>query len=329
VLRTSASDAAAEDYRAAAVWALGGMGPAAAPAAEELRRLLPAADVYRRGHVAVALFEITGEYQAAVKLLAADLDKESVAVIGTGVIQAIEDLGPAAEGAAPALLRMLNLHGPYDGYRRAQAAEALAHLGPCEAPRAALPTLKRMMAADELPDNRFVAAEAIWNIDHDAATLMPWLTAAMDAGPANQRIAAMRVLAVMGTAAVAAGARLREITFESASPTVKRQAAETLDAISPTIPLDIRPAAPAALAQAWEDLASNRPAVACAAVWRLAEAGRPAADFLAERLKDSSPARPATGVPVSPMRRAARARQALVLQGYLGRQGREGRPPAP
>lgn len=308
------------EARAAAVQALAGMGSDAAPAAETLRRLLPAVSLYERHWVAVALFEVTGEYQSAVELLANDLnDRENWAYLDDAV-SAIEALGPLAEKAVPPLVGLLSRQGPWDRFTRYTAARALAGLGPSEATRAALPRLREMAETEESPWNRVGAAEALWQIDHETeAALKGLLGVLIDRG--NTFPEAMRVLATMGPAAARAVPVLYAIAESDPNPAFRQEATAAIAAIVTPDPNAGKPADAAAIARWWQDLMAAEADVACPAVWRLAEAGRPAADFLRQRMSNSS----ARGAEA---RRQARARQVLALQAWLFPE-EQGAPTAP
>lgn len=301
------------ERRAAAVQTLAGMGPDAAPAAETLRRLLPEVSLYERRWVAVALFEATGEYESAAELVAHDLNARESDAYLDDTLSAIVTLGPLAEKTVPSLIDLLSRQGPWDRFTRCAAARTLACLGPSEASRAAIPRLREMVETEESPWNRVAAAEALWHIDHEAeAALRALLGVLIDRG--NTFPEAMRVLTIMGPAATRSVPVLYTIAESDPNPVFRQEAMAAITAIVTPVPNADEPNIEAAFARWWQDLKAEEAHVACPAIWRLAEAGAPAAEFLRQRMSGSLPKG-------AEARRQARARQVLALQAWRGSGG--------
>jgi HEAT repeat protein len=323
------------EQQSSAARALAMMGRAAAPAADMLRRQIPVVTNYEREWFSRALVEAVGEFDVSLPPLVEDLaiNNRHDDSYHEEAVAALVAIGPAAaDAAAPALERMVNSARPWDHYNHVMGADTLANMGPSDATRATLPSLKRMLGNEEWPDARRAAAEAIWQITHDAATAVPPLVELLkERGSEFPHVTA--ALKSMGPAAREARAAFEKIRDGDPNPMFRQYAAEALGTIVPAKDQPPRPAGDAEFARWWEDLQSDETHVACPAVWRLAEAGDAAMAFLKERTKggiealrqrlqsDVGKDTPAELAKVEgcggEIRRYYRAQQAMALRAFL------------
>jgi len=225
--------------RTAAVWALGQVGPAAAPERRELVRLLGDGDPFVRAGAAYALGGIGSAAAPAVPALIArlaDLDER----VRWRAVDALGKIGPRADSVEllAALVRETACPG------RGLAAEQLGRVG--GAAHAAVPDLIEA-TSDARPDVRWRAVWALGQIGPDAAPAVPALRTAL--ADADVRWRAAEALGEIGPTAAAAVPDLVPL-LEDPSSNVRWRVATALGAIG------VRRAAPP-LAAAACDLAEN------------------------------------------------------------------------
>jgi HEAT repeat protein len=180
----------------------GGADPAAAIAA--LLDLLLREDRVTGNSCAYALVEI-GEpaVPALVQALESKTTAREYAVI------ALQEAGPPAKAAVPALIRRLQEDD--DPHVRSPSAYALGRIGP--AAKAALPALTKALR-DSDGHVRINAADALRRIDNSSAGVPALIEVCKDPGPSNRCTAAM-VLGDFGPAAKDAVPALLELLKDS------------------------------------------------------------------------------------------------------------------
>ncbi len=190
-LRTLTADPVAA-VRVAAAEAIGLVGPAAAPVAEDLIALLKDTDETVRCRAAEALGRVADA--ATVPALVAELDAPSPGVRAAAA-RALGAFGPSAGPAAPALVRLLQ--DPEESVRQA-AGEAVGRVGPL--PEEATATLAEGLASSDTLV-RAQTAEAIGAIGESAADAAPALAEALSNGTDHVRAKAAEALGKIGESA--------------------------------------------------------------------------------------------------------------------------------
>ncbi|MFO1499228.1 MAG: HEAT repeat domain-containing protein [Verrucomicrobiota bacterium] len=115
--------------------ALGRIGPEAAAAGPALARLLSATSLSLRAEVAIALWRIT-RAPRGVDALIADLEHNGLALCSADSLIVLGEMGPAARGAVPTLVRKLQ-QSSSGGFISSQLTTALETLRKIDAQEAA------------------------------------------------------------------------------------------------------------------------------------------------------------------------------------------------
>ncbi len=210
--------------RRAAAEALGGLGPAAAPALDRLLELTRDADEDVRREAAEALRGLGPAAAPALDRLL-ELTRDADEDVRWLAARALGGLGAAA---APALDRLLELTRDEVRWVREAAAKALGGLGP-----AAAPALDRLLelTRDANPSVRWSAAEALGGLGPAAAPALDRLMdLTRDADDWGVRRSAAKALGGLGPAAAPALDRLLDLTRD-ADRSVRSAAAEALNRI--------------------------------------------------------------------------------------------------
>ncbi len=206
--------------RREAARALGGVGPAARTAREALLRALDDARQPVRWAAARALFDI-GVAAEDVPRLAALVRHPDAYVRGFAAF-ALGNLGPAAKPAVPALAEALALP---DAYARAGPAAALAQIGADAA--AAVPALVQGLA-DPDGDRRWKAARTLGRIGPAAREAVPALVRSLSDPNERARAYAARSLARIGVADESVMAALEHAASKDADETARGEARQAL-----------------------------------------------------------------------------------------------------
>ncbi len=158
--------------RAPVAYALGQIGPPAAPATGELAKLVGSNDTKVVTEAAVALAKIGPAAAGSVPALSAAL-KQSDCPNPHAILYAIGKMGPAAAGAKPELL---NLIGSKDHSVAVVAAWALTQVDPQSAEMSAnvVPVLTAGLG-DSRPETRQMAAQALGGLKSGAKQAIPAL----------------------------------------------------------------------------------------------------------------------------------------------------------
>lgn len=225
------------DVRSQAAYALAQIGPAARDAVPALREALRtrSSPVFP---LAYALWNITGRVDWVVPELVDLLDESNTP--GEEVFMLLARIGPAAQGAVPALRRYLtDIPRPAFVDPTLSAVQALGWIGPGARP--AVPDLEKLLDS-KWPEQRKSAALALWRIDRRARQAVPVLVEVLKGGRSS--------------AAAPAGVE--------AAPSVRAQAAEALGVIG----AEAREAIPA-LREASQDQDRDLRVAAAASLWCL------------------------------------------------------------
>jgi len=211
--------------RAAAAWAMGAMGPAAAPAVDALLAALrdPRAEV--RSRAVWALGRIGPAARAAVTTLVPLVDDPA---LSWRAIDALGGIGPPAEPAVPRLVRAL---ADTSGSVRWRAAQALGAIG--AGARAATPALLAALG-DAEGNVRLAAAEAAVRVEADAHVLAPALARASRDEDGRVRVAALHGLAQLGGRSRAELPAIIEATRDP-DPIVRAAAAHAVKHVGPSV----------------------------------------------------------------------------------------------
>jgi HEAT repeat protein/lysophospholipase L1-like esterase len=210
-----------EQVRRAAARALGALGPRARGVAPELFRALEDPKEAVRGEAARALVGLDVHESADVARLVRALQSTDPYVRGFAA-WTLGNLGPAAKAAVPALVAALDYE---EGYDRGGAATALAKMGP--AAREAVPALVAGLRSPD-GDHRWKAARTLGRIGPAAAEAVPALIQALDDSNEHVRIYAARALGRMGPHAREAIPAL-ERTAQDPDPNIREEAATALE----------------------------------------------------------------------------------------------------
>jgi HEAT repeat protein len=277
--------------RHGAALALGGAGFPAQEAIEPLAKALADADVGVRVTAARALWRLDpGRFEQLVSVLIGALagsDPPTTASAAVG----LEEIGPLAVAAVPALRKILNEN---DTLLHEQAARTLGRIGPLAAP--AVPDLVRLVrrereairalgaigpaARQAIPDlvevlktrSDLAAALALAQIDRTRAEGLPVLLRHAATASASERREAWLALSRLGPAA------------RDAIPTLLGEQHEGTQALRPFVLAQIGPESVAALKKALGDPRLRQ--VACEALAALGPAARDAAPALRRLLRD-------------------------------------------
>ncbi|MEX0776030.1 MAG: HEAT repeat domain-containing protein [Phycisphaeraceae bacterium] len=275
-----------------AIEALGLLGPRARVALPQVRKHWEIAkhDASQSGQInravlAPALWRLGGDHQEALAVLEKDLQGDD-SVVHDDCCRAVRQFGPLALSAVPACEALLKRGGQDDRSPRWRVMSLLKDLGPATPTRALLPLLRELMASEESPYNRRIAAEAYWTISGDAATTTTALVELLADRSSNLNWT-LQALADMGSEAASAAPALTTMAESDPAPGVRRQARQTLEAVSQA-QSHVAPS-PAMIQQWWNDLADEDQQVACRAVWRLARTKALTADSVEARLKREQP----------------------------------------
>jgi HEAT repeat protein len=209
-------------FRADVAYTLGQIGPAAAPATEDLAKLLGDADPKVSSEAALALAKIGAPASAAVPALIKAVEK-AIAGAGENPLEQQEDttgsaaayalgrIGPPAAGAAVDLLKAT---ASRDASLSLISAWALAQIEPGSA-KSAAKTLPILIAglAHSVPKYRQAAAESLGNLGPLAKDALAELqkTAKEDPDPAVRQTA-VQALEKIGQAAVKSEAGAKSIS---------------------------------------------------------------------------------------------------------------------
>ena len=181
------------NLRVPVAYTLGQIGPAAAPAADALAKLVADEDVNVATEAALALAKIGPAAKNAVPALCAALQKEGTNA--HAIVLALGNIGPAAAAAEPLLLKAM------DSKNRSLAVTAAAAFMQTEARSAkaaakAVPVLVAGLS-DALPETRKAAAESLGDLGPLAREAVPALQkAAKDDAKAVREAAAKALKAV-------------------------------------------------------------------------------------------------------------------------------------
>jgi HEAT repeat protein/lysophospholipase L1-like esterase len=293
-LVTALASASAVD-RAAAAWALGGLGDAGRVAIPALVRALGDARAEVRAGAAWSLGRLGDAARSAVPLLVAGLDDPDASARWRAG-EALGRIGPDA-AAIPALVQVLDRP---NSAGRGEAASALGRMGPSAS--AAVPPLVRALA-DAREEVRWRAAWALGEIGPAAHDAVPALVAALADAEIRWRVA--DALGSIGPAAAAAVPSLTA-ALEDESSNVRWRVAKALGRIGPAA----REAAPA-LVKALQDPQENVRLASVRALGRIEADPRLAVPALTRALDDPD----------------SRARQEAALS--LGRFGAAAQPAIP
>jgi HEAT repeat protein len=192
-----------EKFRVDVVYALGRIGPAAAPAAGELAKLVDDKNSRVAHEAIIALGEIGPGAKDAVPALAKGLDQEKDLDLNFAAIAfALGNIGPAAAAAEPALLRQLESK---DDNVRLLCAWALARIEPAKADVAAkaVPVLVDGLALPLVQD-RLLSAEALGGFGPLAASAADALKKAAAEENKDVQAAAAKALKAVETPSAAA-----------------------------------------------------------------------------------------------------------------------------
>jgi HEAT repeat protein len=203
--------------REAVCAALGNLGPAARPAAAELREHLDDGFDFVRGEAAEALWRVARDGKAAAAVLRETVLSRSENVF-RGSVWTLRDIGPAAWAAIPALRKLLDHR---DCRRRLWGAEALGAVLPDD--DVILSRLPEALACCH--ECRFEAARICERLGARAASFVPAAIALLSHANGKVRAYAARALGGIGAAARAALPALAEAARDRL-PEV-REAAET------------------------------------------------------------------------------------------------------
>ena len=171
---------------------------------------------------------------------------------------AFEHIQPVSRAAIPVLIQHLNSR---DGEVQALSVDALGNLGP-EA-TAAVPALKLRLKKEDM--ERVYAAWALWQIEHNAAEVLPIFEVALDRR--HGRFFVVQYLAAMGLAAEPAVPFIEAVAGEkNEHPRIVSHALQALARISTnTVPFLIK------------HLKSRDPGIRVSAALALGNIGQPAA----------------------------------------------------
>ncbi len=183
-----------KQLRVQVAYTLGQIGPAAAPAADALAKLVADDDLNVATEAALALGKIGPGAKSAVPALCAALQKEGTNA--HAIILALGDIGPDAVAADPLIIKAI---GSKDGSLAVTAAAALTeiHPGSAQAAGKAIPVLVACLT-DSLPETREAAAEALGDLGPLARSSAPALQKAAQDDVKAVRAAAAKALQQIG-----------------------------------------------------------------------------------------------------------------------------------
>jgi HEAT repeat protein len=213
-----------DEVRRFAAWALGDLGPKAAGAVNPLTEALQDPEAIVRASAAGALWKIDEKAASnAVPVLAAALRSANEEHARRCAAQQVLGTGPEAVRAVPALVENLS-----NDRIAPDMADALGRIGPRA--EAAVDPLTEVLR-DEKGRIRVWAAEALWRIRRDDASLKPLIEALGSDDPWAPQSAAIALGNIGPPAKTAAGA-LTEL-LEHPENYVRQSAADALEKIDP------------------------------------------------------------------------------------------------
>jgi HEAT repeat protein len=255
--------------RAAAVHALGWMGPEAREALPELRQALRDADPVVRVRAAWALWEVDRQTRDTVPLLIQEAQIRLRQPPGVTALRMLGRMGPEAKAAVPDLLALMKREP--DLGTRLELARTLGAIGP--ASREAVPALLELARDVHV----FWGREADELSDHEGGREKPTFSRPLALTDADLRREARRVLAGRSDSVVPA---LQEL-LDNLTTGLGEEVVQTLARLG-------APAVPALV----KALGDADPVYRVTTAWALAEMGEKAGDAvpaLREALKDREP----------------------------------------
>lgn len=271
------------DERDAAMQAVQLLGPAAGELLAMIQPQTGAKNPWAPLNASGARWALQGRPDEHLAWVVSELGHRTTNDYAYEAAEVLAPLGPMADTHTPGIAAVLDQFVPFAEDNRWHAMVVLSGIGPTEHTRAALPKLISLLDRQREPSayNRRVAAEALWAITRDADRVATSLADTLDDRGRNY-FYTIQALERMGPAAAAAIPRLQQATADP-NPYFREAAQNALNAIQ--APADPTPPGQQDFERWYQALGDPDPHTAIDAVWRFAEAGEPARDFLTRRTR--------------------------------------------
>jgi HEAT repeat protein len=212
-----------------AAYALGTLGPEAAPAVPALRNVLElhgdkADHEYVRGMAAWALGRIGPAAESAIPLLSQTMHSRGHLAVRRASVESLGNFGASAKAVVPDLVKLLD---DDDATTRVNTAVALWKID--RHPKAA-PALVEMLRHGKPPEP-YLAAVALGQMQPDAAAVAPALIEALHSSDGDVRRAAARSLGQLGKVAFPALGQAQAL--QDPQPEARRLVIEALSWMGP------------------------------------------------------------------------------------------------
>jgi HEAT repeat protein len=190
-----------KDLRVQVVYVLGQIGPGAAPAVNDLVKLISDQDLNLATEAVLAIGKIGPEAKSAVPTLLKALEQENCPN-AHAIVYTLGRIGPNASSAEPLLLKAMKSK---DGSLAVVSAWAFTKIGPRMAkPAVAVPVFITCLS-DTLPETRKAAAEGLADLGATARDAIPALKKALNDESKSVREAAAKTLQMVGEQAAKKG----------------------------------------------------------------------------------------------------------------------------